>query len=95
MKVIVGQRQSGKSEQILRLAVEHFAYIVCPTMEQVTELWARARELNLDIPQPITWDAFVAHRYHARGVKAFVIDNLDLCIQYMTSVDIKGVSLNE
>jgi hypothetical protein len=94
MKVIVGQRQTGKSEQILRLAVEHFAYIVCPTMQEVTDLWSRAKELNLDIPQPITWDAFVDHRYYSRGIKAFVIDNLDLCVQSMTTVDIKGVSLN-
>jgi hypothetical protein len=52
-----------------------------------------AFDMGLDIPMPLTWDEFANHRYHGRGIKGFVIDNLDLCIQQMTHVPVRAVSV--
>lgn len=95
MKVIVKPRQAGKTEELLELAVEHFAYIVCPTMSQVQYLWDRARDAGITskMPMPISFDEFVSGRYRAGGIKAFIIDDLDLCIQQMTRVPVIAVSL--
>jgi hypothetical protein len=95
MEVVVKPRQGGKSETILRLAAQHFSYIVCPTLADVQELWQRARELDLmsKLPQPITWNEFINHRYRSRGIRSFMIDDLDRCIQTMTDVEVKAVSL--
>jgi hypothetical protein len=94
MKVIVRGRQSGKTDAVLRLAQASFAYIVCANQQRVEEVWRRILELNLNLPQPITWDAFVAGRYRGRGIKGgFVFDDLDTCLRSMTHVDIKGISL--
>lgn len=95
MKVVAKPRQGGKSQDLLLLAQEQFAYIVCPHLAGVQELWARAREMELNIPQPITWNEFVSGRYHGRGIKAFIIDDLDHCIQSMTAVPITAVSLTD
>jgi hypothetical protein len=94
MQTIVRPRQAGKSEDILRLAEQHFAYIVCPTYEDVQRLWQRAVDTGYDIPQPITWAEFIGRHYNGHGgVKSFVIDDLDRCVQSMSHIEIKGVSL--
>lgn len=93
MQVIVRPRQGGKTTEMLRMAAENFSYIVCPTRKDVDRLWQLARTLDVDIPHPITWDEFVQGRYHLAGVGSFVIDDLDRCVQYMSHVEIKAISV--
>ncbi|GAS92672.1 hypothetical protein [Mycolicibacterium brisbanense] len=93
MQTIVKPRQGGKSHDVLTLAAEHFSYIVCVDRRHADELWRRAKHRNLDIPQPITWEEFVNGRYHGPGVNSAIIDDLDRCIQRLTHVQIKAVSL--
>lgn len=93
MKVIVRPRQGGKTTELLQLAVEHFAYIVCPDMRSARHVWDVARHLGLNIPQPITWQEFLEHRYRGAGVKAFIIDDLDACLESMTMVPIIAASM--
>lgn len=110
MELIIRPRQGGKTTEVLRLAARHFAYIVVPTYQDVERLWSLARELQLDIPQPITWQQFIESRYGSSrgaqtfgvfpagargyGVKAFIIDDLDRCLDTMTNVPIVGASLS-
>lgn len=94
MELVVKPRQAGKSEDILQIAAREFSYIVCPTRDDVARLWARARRQEINIPMPITWDEFVSRRYNGRGIRGFVIDDLDRCVQDMTTVTVKAVSLN-
>lgn len=93
MQAIVKPHLSGKTDDVLRLALEDFSYIVCPTQRDARRLWQRALELGLDIPQPIPWREFLKGRYHTQGVSSFIIDDLDRCVQGMTSVEIKAASL--
>lgn len=93
MIVIVRPRQGGKTTEVLRVAALHFAYIVVPTRADVDRLWQQARLDDINIPQPITWQEFIEHRYHGTGVRAFVIDDLDRCVQSMTGVEVKAASL--
>lgn len=94
MDLVIKPRQAGKTEGILQLAQDNFSYIVCPTRQDVDRLWQRAKERDLNIPQPITWAEFVGHRYRGAGIRSFLIDDLDRCIQSMTTVEIKAASLN-
>jgi hypothetical protein len=95
MEIIIRPRQGGKSTEALRRAAEHFAYIVVATQQEGQELWARAKQLQLTIPQPITWAEFIKSRYYGRGVRAFVIDNLDRCIQSEHPVPVVAVTMND
>ncbi|MCV7174785.1 hypothetical protein [Mycolicibacterium sphagni] len=94
MEVVVLPRQGGKTTKLLAFAAERFAYIVCPTKARASQLWEEIQRQGLDVPQPITWDAFVHARYVGRGIKSFAIDDVDLCIQSMTRFDIVGVTLS-
>lgn len=95
MHVVVKPRQASKTHDLLLMAQETFSYIVCPSQSDVNRLWRRAVEMELNIPQPITWHELVNGRYRSLGIKGFIIDDLDRCIQSMTMVPIKAVSLND
>jgi hypothetical protein len=94
MEVYAKPRQRGKTTDLIRLAADEFLYIVCIDRHEVARVWAEAEKMGADIPQPITWDEFANHHYYGSGIKGFVIDNLDMCIQQMTTVPIRAVSLN-
>ena len=93
MKVIASGRQTGRTTQLIQQAADEFLYIVCPTMERVKYVQRKAREAGLDIPNPMTWSEFSAHRFYGKGINGFVIDDLDHCLQSMTSVPIRAVAL--
>lgn len=93
MKVIALDRQQGKTTELVKLAAQENLYIVCANRNMVRHTAQMARDMGLDIPFPITWDEFAAHRYYGRGIKGFVIDNLDICIQQSTAVPVRAVSL--
>lgn len=80
MELIIRPRQGGKTTETLRLAAEHFAYIVVPTQADQERIWRLSLQLQLNIPYPITWAEFVAGA-RGRRIDAFVIDDVDRCIQ--------------
>ena len=95
MKVIARPRQGGKTTDLVRLAAAEFLYVVCPDRQQVRHVQRVARDMGLDIPFPMTWGEFLRGDYRSKGVKGFVIDNLDLCIQGMSHVPVRAVSLTD
>lgn len=95
MKVITRPRQGGKTTEVIKLASRTYAYIICPDRQQVQHVASLARKMGVDIPFPLTWREFLEKQYYGAGIKGgFVIDNLDMCLQQMTPVEIHGVSLN-
>lgn len=91
--IVSGGRQTGRTTAMIRTAAASFAYIVCPDRRQVEHIQRMAQEMGVDIPQPITWDDFIKGRYHRPGVRGFVIDNLDDCIQRTTRVPVLAASV--
>jgi hypothetical protein len=95
MKVYARPRQGGKTTELVRLAAQEFLYVVCPDRAQALHVQRVARDMGLDIPFPMTWGEFLRCDYHSKGVRGFVIDNLDLCIQGMSHVPVRAVSLTD
>jgi hypothetical protein len=91
MHVIIRPRQGGKTTEILKQAAAHHAYIVVPTLQDVTRLWREILRLQLELPQPITWQEFINKPSTGTCV---VIDDLDRCVQFMTRAHIAAVSLS-
>lgn len=94
MQIFIGDRRSGKSTIAIKQASEKDLYIVCPDRAQVDQTMRLARELKLPIRMPITWDDFVNERYYGKNIKGFVIDNLDICVQRMTNVNIELATMH-
>jgi hypothetical protein len=95
MLVYARHRQEGKTTDLIGLAAEESLHIVCVNRNEVMRVAAEARKMGLDIPFPLTWQEFASGLYHGRGIKGFVIDNLDLCIQQATPIPIRAVSLTD
>jgi hypothetical protein len=92
MDMVIRPRWGGKTAQMLQYAARHFAHIVVPTWADADRLAGEARLLQLNIPHPITFRDFVEARYHGLVVKAFVIDDLDRCLQSVTMMPVVAVS---
>lgn len=95
MKVIARPRQGGKTTELVRLAADEFLYVVCSNSERVRQIARMARGMGLNIPEPLTWREFSDGHYYGQGIKGFVIDDLDTCIQEMTHVPVRAVSLTD
>lgn len=93
MRVVVAGRGEGKTDNMIVAAAYHKSYIVCPNHADAQRIWQRSQELKENIKYPISWREFINGRYYAKGVDNFIIDDLDRCIQSMTNVEIKVVSL--
>lgn len=96
MKVIRGARQSGKTTELIRLSAQHqYAPIVCATHAEAYRIAEQAREMEVQIPFPLTYDEFRARKYEGRHIDAFYIDNADHILQYMTHVRIAAISITD
>ena len=93
MKVIAKGRQQGKTTEAIKLAARHHCYIICLDRQQVQYVARLARELNLNIPFPLTWQEFVDKRYYGQNINGFVIDNINQCLQSMTNVKIEAITV--
>ena len=94
MEVICKGRRFGKTTEIVKLALEHDAYIVVPDRHQARHLFEEYPNIRF----PITWDELMQTRMQGAhpSARKIVIDNLDMCLEAMLSpVKILGVSLNK
>lgn len=93
MEIILKPRNSGKTTELIKKSAESGHYIVCYNMKEVAAIAKHARELNLNIPFPLTYDEFFRKQYHAKGIKGFLIDNAELLLQEMTRVKIYALTI--
>lgn len=91
MRVILGPKDSGKTDEMIRLAHKHDAIIVCPNLDDIMHVKKRAHALSLTIQEPIRWK----NLKHHWGAQKYVIDDLDRCLQSSCPGDIVGASLTE
>ena len=73
---ITGNRQTGKTERLLRHAAEKWVYIVVPTPERARWLAQKARTMALDIPFPICYEE-VRRGGFGVGVRWVAFDDVD------------------
>lgn len=93
MKKIIMKRGHGKTYQLIKLSSELQNYIVCRNKNEAHMIMSMAKELNFNIPQPITYQEFINKQYYGQGIKGFLIDNAEYLLQSMTSVPINAISI--
>lgn len=84
MKLIIGARRAGKTTRLIRESAEKSYYIVCDSEREARLISEQARSLGLDIPFPLTYREFVEGRYNVRGIKGFLIDELEFLLQFLS-----------
>jgi hypothetical protein len=95
MQIICRGRRGGKTVEAIRLAAKTWSYIVCINRKEADRVFDVAQKLGIDIPNPITIEDLIGKRYCAKGIRGFIIDNADKCLQSLTPVPIKAITVTE
>lgn len=89
MKFDIAKRQSGKTTRLIMESVRTGATIVCPTMKMAKFVKQKARNMMVDIPEPIIFRTFIerylsnyCHGDHQNG-QGYLIDELQICLAQM------------
>lgn len=82
-KIILGDVGSGKTDALIKISHDTGQYIVC-RMSAVHEIASRARFLKTPVPFPISYGEFIEKRYYGKGIKGFLVDDVDALLNEMT-----------
>lgn len=96
MKLIVGDRGSGRTIDLIKSAAEaeskgHVCYIVCHSQEEAHRIARIAQLMELQIGFPLTYDEFLHRSYAGQNIHKFYIDNLQMMLRYICNVEIDTV----
>jgi NAD-dependent SIR2 family protein deacetylase len=100
MKVILRPRQTGRTEELIRLCAEaeergEVSYIVCSNHTEAYRIAEVAKELKLMIGFPLTVHEFLDNQYAARNVNNLFIDNADQLLQAIAQVPIRAITVEQ
>lgn len=95
MKTIIGKVGTGKTKALIEESAKTWAYIVCPSLGRANDIQKFAKELGLDIPLPITHGEFIAKTYSPKGIRGFLIDDVEMLLQRISMVNVMGLSIGD
>ena len=87
------QRGFGKSTQLIKKSAKTGDYIVCYSLVEANRLQHKAIDMGLKIPLPISYREFVERKYNSKGIKGFLIDNIEGLLEYMSNVPVNAITL--
>lgn len=96
MRIIASGRKTSRTTRLIEMCAEleakgEISYIVCKNQEQAYAIAKKAKELNLVIGFPISYDEFMRYEYSSRSVRHFLIDNADHFLESLTPVNIAAI----
>ncbi len=92
---IIGEKGTGKTEKLIELAAKDFCYIVVRSESVARQIAERARKKGIDIPFPLTYNEFIKGNFYGRGIRCFVIDDVDALLWHLArGVRVKAFSLD-
>lgn len=94
MRVILGDRQTGKTTDLIKLAAERGGYIVCHTENEAHRVFREAYDQGYEITHPITFADLLNGHFYAKGIRELYIDNADMLLSTICrGVHLEAVSL--
>lgn len=93
MKIITKKKFGGKTHELIVMSAISGDYIVCKSIHDASEIQSRAIDMGLHIPLPITYDEFIEKQYSGRNIKGFLIDNVDVLLDYISKIPISAITL--
>ena len=77
MKLIVGNRASGKTTKAIETSAREWKYIIVKDSLEARNIMQKAKEMKLDIPYPITIDELLGYNLNRTSMKVdgIIIDN--------------------
>ena len=93
-KLIIGDRKSGRTTDLIitSAAAERkgiVSYIVCHSHQEAYRIAEFAKEKELNIGFPLTYDEFLHRSYVGQNVDVLYIDNLHMLLQHICKPDVE------
>lgn len=95
MNITIGGRGSGRTTELIKAcAADKGSVIVCPNHSMKLYIVDMAKRMGMDIPEPITFEAFVRGNPYAFGKRptGYYIDNLDLALSACAGAPVKDAT---
>lgn len=102
--VLAKERCIGKtSDLIQKCAEDNYSLIVCPTRRMCEAVHEQAKEMNLSIPMPITFNEFVNGQFRGKHIDKFYFDELQMSLDNFAHgvpidtvvIDAGNININE
>lgn len=95
-EIILSDRRKGKTTKLIEMChKDKYSLIVCPTNEMCKYVFKMAKDMNKEIPMPITFSDFVNHRWYSHGISNFYFDELQMSLQNIAgNVPIKSAVID-
>jgi hypothetical protein len=95
-KLIIGDRQSGRTTDLIKAASRDetygiVSYIVCHSHEEAYRISQVAQKMKLEYRFPLTYDEFLNRSYDGKHIDKFYIDNLRMFLSHICSLPIETV----
>jgi hypothetical protein len=81
-------RGRGKTYQLIARAAENSAYIICKDRAEAERIFQSALDRGLNINFPLTFSEFINKEYYGKGIKEFMIDDVDMLLAYLSNVPV-------
>ena len=96
MKIINRPRAGGKTTEAIIHSNKEWKYILTTDRKRVEQIVKLAKDLEIDIPFPITVDELLRSHYLAGSrVKGLIIDELDDVLFALTGHEVSLATLTE
>lgn len=92
MDIYIQPRQSGKTQRMIEESAKSGAYIVCHNIQSVAYVAARAKEMGLKIPFPLTYSEVQRGQYSSSI--ELLIDNAEIFIQDLVKARIRAITMS-
>jgi hydrogenase maturation factor len=94
MKTYIISRGKGKTTKLIAESAKTGDYIICHCSFEAKRIQKEAQDMGLKIPLPITYNDFLEKRYYGKGISGFLIDNADMFLQSLTTVQINSITVS-
>lgn len=96
MVIIKGPRQSGKTDELIKLASARKAYLVVFSYAEAQRCQERARSLGLSLYFPLTYEEFIKGDFYGKGARGFLVDDVEDLLRYTArGVEVLAYSIEE
>ena len=83
MDILVGKRQHAKTTHLIRRSADEWIYILTSNHTRASEIFNMAKNMNLDIPYPVTLDEYLNFGFKGSSITrdGILIDDADQILQ--------------
>ena len=89
------RRRTGRTTALIEQSAKDWLYMVCTNRKEAERVMREARRMGLDIPMPITHDDLIVGRFCGRGIRGFLVDDVDMVLAVLArGVPVRSAALD-